>query len=64
MTMTLTKYEYLYLKGKWDGPSGAAYNAVGEWCIENGLTDYFGFVTPKGEEAIKKYEGITYALAF
>ncbi len=52
----INNFEYDYLKGAWKGVGGAAYNAVGEWCIEEGLTDHFGFVTPKGQEAIEEYE--------
>lgn len=52
----LNDFEYQYLKGKWDGPAGAAFNAVGEFCYEEGWTDHFGFVTPKGHKAISDYE--------
>ncbi len=66
--MTLTKDEYLYLKGKWSSHSRASttteYLETGRACYFLGYTDDFGMLTPKGEEAIKRYEGITYALAF
>lgn len=62
-SLTLTVYDYLFLKGRWGDVKGAAYNVVGEDLYEAGYIDDFGFVTPKGEEAIKKYEGITYALS-
>ena len=62
--MELTEYDYLFLKGRWGDTKGAAYNVVGEDLYEAGYIDDFGMVTPQGQKAIDKYEGITYALAF
>jgi hypothetical protein len=53
--LKLTKYDYEFLTGRWDGPWGAASNEVAEFCVENGLGLY-GCPTLKGKDAIQQYE--------
>jgi len=64
--MKLTKYDVEFLTNTWEGPKGAAYNVVGEDCLNAGyyynqLSMNAGCIvmTPEGVEAIKKYyEGV------
>lgn len=50
----LTVDEYWFLT---NSPclSPKLYNSVGESCYAEGYIDDFGFVTPKGKEAIKAF---------
>lgn len=52
---SLTSFDYLYLKGTWEGPGGAAYNHVSEWCRNRGYGLY-GAPTERGKEAMREYE--------
>lgn len=56
--MKINKYEHQVLTRTWDGPPGASYNAVYEFCYEDGLIDQYGIVTPKGHKAIEDFENI------
>lgn len=63
--MTLTKDEYLFLKGRLgEDTQGARYMEIGEGLYEAGYIDDFGMVTPKGQAEVDRYENITYSLAF
>lgn len=53
----MTKHEYEFMTGRWQGPKGAAYNQVYEFCKESGwlmgLSDHGEPIpTAKGTEAI------------
>lgn len=48
--------EYQFLTGLWDGPKEAAYNAVYDFCHENGWCYDDGRMTPKGAKAVDQYE--------
>lgn len=50
--LRLNEYEKDFLLGKWDGVGGAAYNAVYEFCWENGLCDFNGKITEKGKKVL------------
>jgi hypothetical protein len=57
----INEHEYKFLSQQWDGPIGAAYNQVFEFCRQYGLTvgfDHKGrpILTPKGIAAIKAYQ--------
>lgn len=52
----LTDLDYELLSGNWDGPPGAAFNAISEDMLSLGYMDIFGFVTDRGKEALKEYE--------
>lgn len=59
----MNKFEYDFLKGKWDGPKGAAYNQVFEFCQKAGWLIGRSFVDPdqlvlshKGTVAVYDYE--------
>lgn len=49
----LTQYDIDFLKGRWDGVGGAAYNEVYEFCYENGLCDRSGKITDIGRKALE-----------
>lgn len=53
--MKLTKYDYEYLTGMWEGVAGAAFNVVAEDCM-NAQLGYYGHPTEKGKKAIKEFE--------
>ena len=59
----MNRFDYEFLTGTWDGVKGAAYNQTYEFCKEFGWCNQAGLPTPKGLEAVKEYEEITYALA-
>lgn len=54
----LTSFDYEFLLGVWDGPPGAAYNVVADWCVKHGFGLY-GAPTERGLEAMGKYEQAT-----
>jgi hypothetical protein len=56
----ITKFDYEFLTGNWEGPKGAAYNAVAEDCKDAGF--YNGWtceglpaLTKKGMKALEEY---------
>lgn len=51
----LTSHDYAFLTGTWDGPYGAAYNVVYEWCKNRGYGGY-NDPTPRGMAAIKQFQ--------
>lgn len=51
----MTKNEFAFLQGDPDDNLGNYYEA-GLDCYEAGWIDDLGFVTPKGEKAMKEYE--------
>lgn len=53
--LQLTSYDVSFLKGQWDSVGGAAYNAVWEFCQENGLGGH-GKPTEKGKRLLEEYE--------
>ena len=57
----MTEQEYQFMSGKWEGPRGAAYNAVYGFCRSFrwilGLDrEGVPILTQKGMEALKEYE--------
>lgn len=54
--VNLTPDELSLLRGKWDGPHGACFNACAEYLLDTGLMDIFGFVTDKGHRVLSEYE--------
>ena len=57
----MTKHEYEFMTGRWQGPKGAAYNQVYEFCKAfgwfMGLSDHGEPIpTAKGTEAIRAYQ--------
>lgn len=55
MKVNMTQFEYDYLSGVWDGPKGAAFNAVDEFCGDLGYGD-FGKPTKLGERQMELYD--------
>lgn len=61
MKPVITKYEYDFMTGQWEGVKMAGYNAVYEFCKEFGWVsglDYSGnpVITSEGLEAMKAYQ--------
>ena len=57
----MTRHEYEFLTGNWQGVAGAAYNQVYEFCKEFGWMKGFDgngkpILTQKGLDAIKAYQ--------
>lgn len=52
----MNRYEYDFLTGNWQGPYGAAYNAVYEYCRESGWCTSDGKITDSGRAAVKRYQ--------
>lgn len=57
----MTKDEYAFLTGNWEGVKGGAYNQVYEFCKEFGWLKKFDkggnpVLTQKGLDAIKAYQ--------
>lgn len=57
----MTKHEYEFMTGRWQGPKGAAYNQDYEFCKEfgwlMGLSDHGEPIpTTKGTAAIRAYQ--------
>ena len=57
----MNDFEYEFLTGNWEGPKGAAYNAVYEFCTEFRWMDGFNMdgnpsITEKGMKAIEEYK--------
>lgn len=60
----MTQHEYEFLTNNWEGPKGAAYNQVFEFCRSFGWCagfDYSGrpILTRKGVKALKSYSSST-----
>jgi len=55
VSIKLTESEYRYLVNE-PGDDVDVFYEDGLQCYENGWVDDFGFVTPKGEAAVKDYE--------
>lgn len=53
MNLSMTDDEYRFMTGD---HTGDTFYDSGMSCYENGWVDPLGFVTPKGEKAMKEYE--------
>ncbi len=53
----LTRFDIEFLRGEWQGPKGAAYNAVFEDLRESGIVDWQGQLTPYGEQLLEEIDG-------
>lgn len=56
MTYDMNEQEYLFMCGHKVTFPEKLYQAVGEYCYEEGWIDLFGFPTAKGEKAVREYE--------
>ena len=60
-TIIMTPFEYQFMTGRWEGPKGAAWNAVYKFCKEfgwiMGMSDHDEPIpTERGTAAIKAYK--------
>lgn len=58
---TMSIHEYQFLTGRWEGPKGAAYNEVYEFCRNHGWCPGFdvngrAIITKQGVRAIKAFQ--------
>lgn len=51
----MNKHEYDFITNNWEGPKGAAYNQVWEFCREFGWLTSEGRITEKGTDAMREY---------
>lgn len=52
----MNSFEYSFLTDNWQGPYGAAYNAVYEYCRGRGWCTFDGKSTESGRDAVKRYQ--------